>query len=161
MHVVAACDRKGEKKATETTAVRLQWGGEILSGDNYVNRAAFPRCLLVTRQQLSRLTAMYSRGCVTLEFLKRPGLRAETTGEHPGFSRLVQSDSIGFSLISTIATKVRIKMRITAQNFIAQSGQRWLPMCLKRNKKRNALGKSVYLFDVRQLHTCDKWWNRM
>lgn len=41
--------------------------------------AAFPRCLLVTRQQLSRLTATYGRGCVTLEFLKQPSLSARAT----------------------------------------------------------------------------------
>lgn len=40
--------------------------------------AAFPRCLLVTRQQLSRLAATYIWGCVTLEFLKQPALSAKT-----------------------------------------------------------------------------------
>lgn len=38
-----ACDWQGEeeKKATETAAAWLQWGCEILSGNNYVNRQHF------------------------------------------------------------------------------------------------------------------------
>lgn len=37
-----ACDWQGEeKKATETAAACLQWGCEILSGNNYVNRQHF------------------------------------------------------------------------------------------------------------------------
>lgn len=40
---------------------------------------AFPRCLLVTRQQLSRITATYGRCCVTPEFLKQPHLSAKAT----------------------------------------------------------------------------------
>lgn len=64
--------------------------------------AAFPRWLLVTRQQRARLTATYSPGCVTLQFTRVWAQKQHVTGDDQRGQRGRKGDALsGFRLVQS------------------------------------------------------------